>query len=201
MLVVFRIVFGMPVDGVAADGEGAETCPSTIVLSVGTAGVELALEGFGVGSPDRVTDRDGNDDFLELVGRVEETAEVRRESAALALLVVEMASSDSLRVLGTGRAGNGPVGGGGRGVRGRADVILLVTAEEQTKQADWQRMPLAYLQQQSGRVLLAVIIGRRSRRGGAAASRRAHVPWQPRAWLFPVGRTCLSRRAIRGCCN
>lgn len=111
ILVVLRTVLGMPVP-IGGDGEGAGGC--SFALSVGTAGVELALRGWrGVGRPERVTDREGMDVFLAEGGGMFEAVEVRRDSAELEAML----SPDNLRVLATGKAGSGPVGGG-RGVRG-----------------------------------------------------------------------------------
>ena len=117
MLVVFLTVLGMP-EPMGGDGEGAGRV--SLVDKVGTAGVELALVGlFGVGRPEMVTAREGMDVFFDEGGGMLEAVEVRLDSEAVA-------SSLYLRVLETGNAGNGPVGGG-RGVLGpeRVDAIVV----------------------------------------------------------------------------
>lgn len=75
----------------------------------------------GVGRPETVTDREGMDVFLDEGGGMLEAVEVRRESGVEARL-----SADGRRVLDTGNAGKGPVGGG-RGVRGSwlAEAMVL----------------------------------------------------------------------------
>lgn len=122
MLVVLRTVLGMPVP-TGGDGEGAGGC--SFECSVGTAGVEFALVGWrGVGRPERVTDREGMDVFLDEGGGIFDAVDVRRDSG---VMLEAMLSVDILRVLATGSAGKGPVGGG-RGVRGSwlAEAMLVV---------------------------------------------------------------------------
>lgn len=85
---------------------------------MGTVGVEFDFVGLGVGTPECVTDRPGIEDFFGVVEGICEAVDVRRESLPLARLPFE-----ERRVLLTGRAGRGPVGGG-RGVRGRVEVMV-----------------------------------------------------------------------------
>lgn len=116
MLLVFLTVFGMP-EPIGGEGEGAGR--ASLVDRVGTADVELALAGlFGVGRPEIVTAREGMDVFFDEGGGILEAVEVRLDSAAAP-------SSLYLRVLETGKAGSGPVGGG-RGVLGpeRVDAMM-----------------------------------------------------------------------------
>lgn len=126
---------------------------------------------MGVGRADTVTEREGIADFFELVGRfVVEAADERREPAGVEFEVLAMVgtvSSESLRVLETGNAGNGPVGGGGLDVRGRAEVIVV----EALDIPEWQQMPLAYLQKCGQSWVFAVIIGKWSSPVAIAASR------------------------------
>lgn len=113
MLVVFRIVFGIEVFIVGTSG--------ALLLSVGTEGVELALDGRGVGKPEGVTDRLGMALLFGVVVGSCEGVELRRDSAPTSRLL----SVDMRRVLAMGSAGSGPFGGG-RGVRGMVDVEVMV---------------------------------------------------------------------------
>lgn len=113
MLVVLRIVFGMEVL--------IEGTSGGLLCSVGTEGVEFALYGRGVGRAEGVTDRLGSALFLGVVVGSCEGVELRRDSAPISWLL----SVDIRRVLGTGNAGRGPFGGG-RGVRGRSEVEVMV---------------------------------------------------------------------------
>lgn len=113
MLVVFRIVFGMEVL--------IEGTSGGMLLSVGTEGVELALYGRGVGRPEGVTDRPGSALFLGVVVGNWDGVELRRDSGPTSRLL----SVDIRRVLAIGSAGRGPFGGG-RGVRGRSEVDVMV---------------------------------------------------------------------------
>lgn len=113
MLVVLRIVLGMAVF--------IEGTSGGLLLSVGTEGVELALNGRGVGRPEGVMDRPEIALFLGVVVGSCDGVELRRESAPTSTLL----SVDIRRVLGTGSAGSGPFGGG-RGVRGIVEVEVMV---------------------------------------------------------------------------
>jgi hypothetical protein len=97
---------GWVVAGVGVFGVGMAVVVS-VVLRVGTAGVERALEGFGVGRPDEmVTDRTGR-----LLAGVALTPEPADPGLAGASSASDAWASD-FRVFATGSAGSGPVGGG-----------------------------------------------------------------------------------------
>lgn len=121
MLVVLRIVLPgaeIPEAGEAEDrlGEGLDVEVARDVFTVGTEGVERALEVVRVGRPDEVTTRAGA--FKPDVGIAEVVA------AVLGLLS-EGASGPSgcdFLVFATGRAGRGPDGGASGDVEGRRGV-------------------------------------------------------------------------------
>lgn len=114
MLVVFRIVFGRVVFIEGTSGGW--------LLRVGTAGVELVLNGRGVGRPEGVTERLGIALFLGVVVGSCEGVDLRRDSPPMSLGL----SGDKRRVFVTGSAGRGPFGGGGRAVRGSVEVEVMV---------------------------------------------------------------------------
>lgn len=118
MLLVFRTAF--PGVGMAADNGELEfelAFDKFVVLSVGTAGVDWVLAGFGVGSPEVVTAR-----VRGLIAGVGIDAEVEpvepgRDSEASGV------SGSGFLVFARGNAGKGPEGGGEIGGGGRDDGL------------------------------------------------------------------------------
>lgn len=144
---VFRSVLGIPVPtGGEGEGGGAST-----EFKVGTAGVEFALVPLGVGRPETVADREGMAVFLVVVVGRWDAVEVRLESGGVA----SSSSAACLRFLGTGRAGRGPVGGG-RGVRGRAEVMIEVEVPDI---ASWRGSSALSRTTQCPRLLAAGVTG------------------------------------------
>jgi len=120
MLVVLRMVRGVgrPDDGGDVDGVGE----ASVVLSVGTAGVERDFMGVAVGRPELVTDRLSGLDAGVVIAAL---AEPRLGSEISGM------SGSAFPVLATGSAGSGPEGGASGEVDGRrAPEEAMVTVAD-----------------------------------------------------------------------
>lgn len=128
MLVVLRKVLagvGKAEEGVPGGGDAEENvvvvADVSVVLRVGTAGVQRTFVGFGVGRPEGVTDR-------ETAGRggggTAEPDDRGRASAD-----ASGASCNVFRVFTTGKAGKGPEGGAWGEVDGRRRPVDVMVAD------------------------------------------------------------------------
>lgn len=125
MLVVLRRVLpgvGMPdEDGPEGDCEVLWSAEVSVVLTVGTEGVERALDGADVSSFELVNDREGD---LEPGRGIEEFEPCRRSDES-------GMPGNGFLVLGTGNAGKGPDGGASGDVEGRRipDIVEVADAD------------------------------------------------------------------------
>lgn len=125
MLVVLRRLLpgvGIP-DEEGPDCEVVALCSVevSVVLTVGTSGVERALDGAGVSSFELVNDREGD---LEPGRGIEEFEPCRRSDES-------GTAGNCFLVLGTGNAGKGPDGGASGDVEGRRipDIVEVADAD------------------------------------------------------------------------
>lgn len=128
MLVVLRKVLagvgkaeeGVPYSG-DAEEDGVMLADVSVVLRVGTAGVERIFAGFGVGRPEGVTDRET---AARGGGGMAEPDEPGRASGD-----ASDTSCSGFRVFATGSAGRGPEGGAWGEVGGRRRPVDVMVAD------------------------------------------------------------------------